>query len=66
MSLLTNVPAATVIADTGSGGFAHVNLVMPRESRVRRADREMELLKLGADPLDFLSSGYSGDEYRTK
>ncbi|PHJ23436.1 hypothetical protein CSUI_002710 [Cystoisospora suis] len=38
---------ATDIADTASGGFGHVNVVLPRPSRVRRADRAMKELQQG-------------------
>nr|BAN65365.1 membrane protein, putative [Babesia bovis] len=41
MTQITSLPIITDIPDTASGGFGRVNVVIPRPSRVQRADYDM-------------------------
>ncbi|CBZ52766.1 conserved hypothetical protein [Neospora caninum Liverpool] len=50
LTLVSDLPVATDIADPASGGFGHVNVVLPRPSRVHRIDRAMKELQQGMDP----------------
>ncbi|PFH37854.1 hypothetical protein BESB_001960 [Besnoitia besnoiti] len=47
LTLVSDLPVATDIADSASGGFGHVNVVLPRPSRVHRIDRAMKELQQG-------------------
>ncbi|KAK1443318.1 hypothetical protein BgAZ_201940 [Babesia gibsoni] len=55
MTELTGLPVASNIPDTTSGGFGRVNVIVPRPSRVHRADYDMAKLKAGATKMDLLT-----------
>lgn len=63
VTLITDLPIVSDVADSATGGFGHVNVVLPRPSRIQRADREIKKLKQGVDPID-LGSGGMGVEGR--
>ncbi|GBE60266.1 signal peptide containing protein, putative [Babesia ovata] len=56
MTELTSLPIVSNIPDTSSGGFGRVNVVLPRPSRMHRADYDIAKLQAGAGERDLLSS----------
>ncbi|EPR62581.1 hypothetical protein TGME49_262090 [Toxoplasma gondii ME49] len=60
LTLVSDLPIATDIADSATGGFGHVNVVLPRPSRVHRIDRAMKELQQGMDP-SAISNGGLGE-----
>ncbi|CDJ66465.1 hypothetical protein, conserved [Eimeria necatrix] len=64
VTTVTDLPVASDVTDTKSGGFGHVNVVLPRPSRVHRSDRIIEQLNKGMDPAETLYGGL-GVEGRT-
>ncbi|GIX62663.1 uncharacterized protein BcabD6B2_20980 [Babesia caballi] len=55
MTQLTSLPVVSNVAHTSSGGFGRVNVVIPRPSRVHRADYDIAKLQAGATERDLLS-----------
>jgi hypothetical protein len=52
ITLMEDVPVTSTATDEKSGSYGHVNIVVPRPSRVYRADREILELEGGAAPSD--------------
>ncbi|XP_053991771.1 uncharacterized protein LOC128883438 [Hylaeus volcanicus] len=50
VTLLSNVPSATTIDDVSSGGFGHVNIVLPSPSRIYEPGKLAQELTLGLNP----------------
>ena len=47
LTLITGIPAGSSVAEFKTGGFGHVNIVIPRPSRVYEADKEAALVSDG-------------------
>jgi hypothetical protein len=60
ITLITNMPVSSQIADAKSGSYGHVNIVLPRPSRVYSPDVDTLALRDGARPIDTLAGGYYG------
>ncbi|EWC75992.1 hypothetical protein C923_03336 [Plasmodium falciparum UGT5.1] len=58
LTLLTDLPVVSDLADVKTGSYGHVNVIMPRQSRVRNADRNILRLREGASP-SYLINGYT-------
>ncbi|XP_026190363.1 uncharacterized protein LOC113146625 [Cyclospora cayetanensis] len=58
VTAVTDLPVASDITNTRSGGFGHVNVVLPRPSRVHRSDKIIEQLNKGM-VRDSLPCGYA-------
>ena len=58
ITLLTDVPVTSESSDEKSGSYGHVNIVVPRPSRVYRADKEILELEGGAAPADSEEGSY--------
>lgn len=58
ITLLTDVPVTSESSDAKTGSYGHVNIVVPRPSRVYRADKEILELEGGAAPVDTEEGGY--------
>lgn len=61
LTLLTDLPVISDLADIRTGSYGHVNVIMPRQSRVRNADRIILRLREGASPSS-LTNGYTTAE----
>lgn len=61
LTLLTDLPVISDLADIKTGSHGHVNVIMPRQSRVRSADRTILRLREGASPSS-LTNGYTTNE----
>lgn len=61
LTLLTDLPVISDLADIKTGSHGHVNVIMPRQSRVRAADRTILRLREGASPSS-LANGYTTTE----
>ncbi|SBS83469.1 conserved Plasmodium protein, unknown function [Plasmodium ovale curtisi] len=57
-TLLTDLPVVTDLADVNTGSYGHVNVIMPRQSRIRDPDRSILKLREGASPSSLIS-GYT-------
>ncbi|EKX73779.1 hypothetical protein BEWA_038160 [Theileria equi strain WA] len=55
MTKLTGLPVISNIADTSSGGFGRVNVILPRPTRIHRADYDIAKLQAGASENEMLS-----------
>ncbi|BAM39241.1 conserved hypothetical protein [Theileria orientalis strain Shintoku] len=53
---LTDLPVASNVADISTGGFGRVNVILPRPSRLHRADYDIAKLKAGASEKELLTS----------
>lgn len=62
VTLLTNLPAGVTIDDTPSGGFGHLNLVMPSPTRIYQPDRDIPLLDAGVSPEALIDGSLYGIE----
>jgi hypothetical protein len=58
ITLLTDVPVTSESSDQKTGSYGHVNIVVPRPSRVYRADKEILELEGGAAPADTEEGAY--------
>jgi len=58
ITLLTDVPVTSENSHEGSGSYGHVNVVVPRPSRIYRADRAILELEGGAAPVDTEDGAY--------
>lgn len=58
LTLLTDLPVISDIADVSTGSYGHVNVIMPRQSRVRNSDRTILRLREGTSPSDLIN-GYT-------
>ncbi|ANQ08431.1 Uncharacterized protein PCOAH_00024660 [Plasmodium coatneyi] len=58
LTLLTDLPVVSDLADIRTGSYGHVNVIMPRQSRVRNPDRHILKLREGAAPSS-LVGGYT-------
>lgn len=58
LTLLTDLPVVSDLAEIQTGSYGHVNVIMPRHSRVRRADRNILRMREGATP-SRLVNGYT-------
>ncbi|GFE54247.1 hypothetical protein protein, putative [Babesia ovis] len=56
MTQITSLPVVSNVPDTASGGFGRVNVVLPRPTRVQRADYDIAKLRAGANQWDLLST----------
>ncbi|KJP86128.1 hypothetical protein AK88_04251 [Plasmodium fragile] len=61
LTLLTDLPVVSDLADIRTGSYGHVNVIMPRQSRVRSPDRHILKLREGAAPSN-LVGGYTAGE----
>ncbi|KAF8822546.1 hypothetical protein IE077_003505, partial [Cardiosporidium cionae] len=52
LTLITDLPVASEISDSKTGSFGHINVVLPRPSRVRQPDKEIASLNSGMDPME--------------
>merc|ERR1712007_138955 len=52
ITILSGAPVASEIADEVSGSYGHVNIVVPRPSRIYGPDHAMLKLRFGASPSD--------------
>ena len=60
ITLITNMPVSSQISDEKSGSYGHVNIVLPRPSRVYSPDVDTLALRDGARSIDTLAGGYYG------
>jgi hypothetical protein len=60
ITLLTNMPVSSSISDEKSGSYGHVNIVLPRPSRVYTPDIDILALQEGARASDTIAGGYYG------
>ena len=58
ITLLTDVPVTSESSDSKTGSYGHVNIVVPRPSRVYGADKEILELEGGAAPSDTEEGAY--------
>ena len=58
ITLLKDLPVTSTATDEKSGSYGHVNIVVPRPSRVYRADKEILELEGGAAPSDTEEGNY--------
>ncbi|SCN12671.1 conserved Plasmodium protein, unknown function [Plasmodium malariae] len=58
LTLLTDLPVVSDLADIKTGSYGHVNVIMPRQSRVRNPDRNILKLREGASPSSLIN-GYT-------
>ena len=58
ITLLTDVPVTSESSDSKTGSYGHVNIVVPRPSRVYAADKEILELEGGAAPSDTEEGAY--------
>ncbi|CRH00021.1 conserved Plasmodium protein, unknown function [Plasmodium relictum] len=58
LTLLTDLPVVSDLADVKTGSYGHVNVIMPRQSRIRNADRNILRLREGASPSSLIN-GYT-------
>ncbi|GAW80921.1 hypothetical protein PGO_091200 [Plasmodium gonderi] len=58
LTLLTDLPVVSDLADIKTGSYGHVNVIMPRQSRVRNPDRHILKLREGAPPSSLIG-GYT-------
>ncbi|VWU49019.1 conserved protein, unknown function [Hepatocystis sp. ex Piliocolobus tephrosceles] len=58
LTLLTDLPVVSDIADVNTGSYGHVNVIMPRQSRIRNPDRTILRLREGVSPSDLIN-GYT-------
>ncbi|CRG96201.1 conserved Plasmodium protein, unknown function [Plasmodium gallinaceum] len=58
LTLLTDLPVVSDLADIKTGSYGHINVIMPRQSRVRNADRNILKLREGASPSSLIN-GYT-------
>ncbi|UKK00559.2 hypothetical protein MACK_000633 [Theileria orientalis] len=56
MTKLTDLPVASNVPDISTGGFGRVNVILPRPSRLHRADYDIAKLKAGAGEKELLTS----------
>merc|ERR1711957_975857 len=59
VTLLTGMPVISEISDDNSGSYGHVNIVIPRPSRLYRADQTFLELESGVAPSDTTAGDYS-------
>ena len=45
LTLMSGIPAGSSVPDFTSGSYGHVNVIVPRPSRVYAADKEIALLE---------------------
>ncbi|CAA9988173.1 conserved Plasmodium protein, unknown function [Plasmodium knowlesi strain H] len=61
LTLLTDLPVVSDLADIKTGSYGHVNVIMPRQSRVRNSDRHILKMREGAAPSSLIG-GYTAVE----
>jgi hypothetical protein len=58
ITLLTDLPVTSENSDVKTGSYGHVNIVVPRPSRIYRADKAILELEGGAAPADTEDGAY--------
>ncbi|KEG02086.1 hypothetical protein YYE_02825 [Plasmodium vinckei vinckei] len=55
LTLLTDLPVVSDLADVKTGSYGHVNVVIPRQSRVKNPDRIILKLREGMPPSNLIN-----------
>ncbi|CAD2103871.1 conserved Plasmodium protein, unknown function [Plasmodium vinckei petteri] len=55
LTLLTDLPVVSDLADVKTGSYGHVNVVIPRQSRVKNPDRIILKLREGTSPSNLIN-----------
>lgn len=58
LTLITDMPVTSEISDESSGSYGHVNIVLPRPSRIYRPDKTLIELESGVQPSETAAGGY--------
>ncbi|SCM20858.1 conserved Plasmodium protein, unknown function [Plasmodium chabaudi adami] len=55
LTLLTDLPVVSDLADVKTGSYGHVNVIIPRQSRVKNPDRVILNLREGTSPSNLIN-----------